>query len=170
MKFKSHYRLHQRAFSLIESIMSISVLAITCPFVFAVIAQAGKSGLSSEAETRCAWIVATCLEEIRASREGCPQYFTATEEGDAFPPPDDVWALAFTSDGKVAGKISKADFENGAKESAGKSILYYASLSANITPENFGELALMNVKISISYPASMPQKRRDHLDFHTLIP
>ncbi len=170
MKTAAPYRRFPRGASLVEAVIAVGVLAVAVPLVFGTLAEAGKNGTSAQAETRATWIVRACMREIEASRDGRPQYFTATTTGQAFPPEGDVWALAFASDGSTVGKVSKAQYDSGLKELDGRSVRFIAVLEAvsgNVTP---GTTPMLDARISIEYPASAPADRRDKLDFHTRIP
>jgi hypothetical protein len=155
---------------LIEAVIAVGVLAVVVPLVFGTLAEAGKSGLASEAETRSTWMIPACMEEIQASRDGRPQYFTATASGQAFPPAGDVWALAFSPEGKPVGRLSKALSNKGLKELDGKPVRYIALLSATTQAAASGTTPLMKTRISIEYPAAAPTAKRAKLDFHTCIP
>lgn len=158
-----------RGSSLIETVIAMGVLAIAIPLVFGAIAESGQSGMSAEAETRSSWIIPACLDEIQASRDGKPQYFTATTSGQAFPASGTVWALGFSSDGKPVGKIDKALYDKGAKEISGKPIRYIATLSA--TPQlPATSPPMMRVLITLEYPSTSPVAKRQKLDFYTRIP
>lgn len=171
MKISNLRKIEPRGSSLIETVIAMGVLAVAIPIVFAAVAESGKSGLSSEAETRSTWIVPLCMAEIRASREGRPQYFTATVAPQVFPPGGDVWALAFSGDGKPIGKLPKATYDKGSKELNGQAIRYIATMSST-TPTGTGTAVspLLKVKISVEYPAVLPVAKRQKLDFYTRIP
>ena len=159
----------QRGSSMIETIIAMGVLAVAIPLVFGALAESGKSGMSSEAETRSSWIIPTCLAEVQASREGKPQYFTPTTSGQKFPSSGDVWALGFTHEGKPIGKISKSIYDQGAKELQAKPMRYIATISSEeitATPAT----TMLRVKISLEYPSSAPVEKRQKLDFYTRIP
>jgi hypothetical protein len=160
----------KHASSLVEAVLAIGVLALVIPLVFATLAQAGRSGASAEADTRCSWIVPACMDEIRASRDGHPQFFSATTEGQALPLAGEVWVLAFSSEGRAIGKITKSQFEAGIKELDGSPVLYLGEMSAVKAPLKAGMTSMMNVRISIGYPAGIPSAKRRKLDFHTRIP
>lgn len=167
----------QRGASLIEAVLAIGVLAVAVPLVFAALAESGKSTMSSEAETRSSWIVPICLDEIRASRAGSPQFFTATTVNQAFPTSGDVWAIAFSAEGSALGKVTKADYDKGIKTLNGQSIRYIAALSAEATTPTPDEQSakpgaptMMRAKIALEYPAGAPVAKRQKMDFHTLIP
>lgn len=169
MKSNFHPHHFQSGYSLIEVIIAIGVLAVCIPLVFATLAQAGKTGMSSEAETRCSWIVPACMEEIRASRDGRPQYFAITSAGGGFPVGGDVWALAFGPDGRLIGKVPKILYEKGLKEIDGKPVLYLATLSAVKPRKESAQCRMLDVWISILYPAAVPEAKRQKLDFFTRI-
>ncbi len=155
----------QRGATLVEAVIAVGVLAVAVPLVFGAIAEAGKSGFSSAAETRSTWIVPACMEEIRASREGRPLFFNATTPGQPIPPAGEVWSLGFSADGKPVGRLPTAMHEQGAKELNGVPIRYIAVISAQPAAT-----ALLKTRISIEYPASVPEEKRSKLDFHTCIP
>lgn len=158
-----------RGSSLIEAVIAMGVLAIAIPLVFGAIAESGKSGMSSEAETRSIWIIPACMDEIHASRAGSPRFFTATTTGETFPAAGDVWALAFSAEGKAIGKIDKALYDKGAKEIDGLPIRFIASISSEALADT-ATPALLNVRISLEYPSGSPAAKRQKIDFHTLIP
>ena len=156
--------------TLVEAILAMGVLAVAVPLVFGAIAEAGKSGQSAKAETRAPWIVRACMEEIQASRDGCPQFFEVTKVGQPFPPNDEVWALAFSSDGKLVGKLPKSLYEQGSKEMDGKALRYIAVLSATPQAMNTSSNAMLISQVAIEYPAVAPARKRAKLEFHTCIP
>ncbi len=156
--------------TLIEAIIAVGVLAVAVPLVFGALAEAGKSGLASQAETRSTWMIPACMEEIQASRDGRPRYFSTTKTGQPFPPSGDIWALAFSADGKPVGKLSKSLYDKGAKELDGKAVRYIAVLSATTQPPVANTTPMLKSRVSIEYPAAGPAKKRAKLDFHTRIP
>lgn len=170
MKTRSCQTSRRRGASLIEAVIAIGVLAVAIPLVFGALAESGNSGLASQAETRSTWIIPACIDEIRASRDGRPRYFTATTTGQAFPPAGEVWALAFGSDGKPIGKLSKALYEKGVRELNGTNVRCIASMSALEVPANAGSAPMVQVGIFLEYPAASPLEKRRKIDFHTRIP
>ena len=160
----------RRGSTLIEAVLATVVLAVAIPLVCGVLAEAGKSGLASQADTRSTWIIPACIGEIRASRDGCPRYFTPTAVGQAFPPTGEVWALAFSPDGKPLGKISSALYTRGTREIDGITARYIASMSSSPAPAEMAGAPLLPVHISLEFPASVPADQRRKLAFHTLMP
>jgi hypothetical protein len=166
-----------RGSSLMETVIAMGVLAIAIPLVFGAIGEAGKSTIASEAETHSTWIVPACMDEIQASRDGKPEYFTATAVSETFPSAGDVWAIGFSAEGKPVGKVSKASYDQGTLEADGKPIRYIASLSAaepdagaGDAQTAAGETPVLRARIAIEFPATAPAAKRQKLDFYTRIP
>ncbi len=159
-----------RGSSLVETVIAMGVLAVAVPLVFASLAESGKSSMSAEAETRSAWIVPNCVAEILASREGRPQFFSATAANEIFPPMGDVWALGFSQDGKLVGKVSKAAYDKGAKDLDGKPIRYIASISSATAATVAGTAPMLRARIFLEYPSGIPLEKRQKLEFHSRIP
>ena len=153
--------------TLVESSIAMGLLALAVPLVFGSMAEAGKSGASAEAETRSAWIIPACLQEIENSRAGKPQFLTATETGQTFPPQNEIWALAFSNEGSIVDKITIAQYESGIKKIKGKSISHLAKINATKPDKNDGMLDLC---ITLEYPTTAPAGKRRTLDFHSRIP
>jgi type II secretory pathway pseudopilin PulG len=156
--------------SLIEAVIAIGVLAVAIPVVFGTLAEAGKNALAAQAETRSTWMIPTCMNEIRASRAGHPQYFTPTTPGQKFPPTGEIWALAFSPEGQPIGRLSQAFYDKGTKELNGKTVRYIAAFGSSMIPVNHGTTPMMRVDISLEFPAAAVAAKRRKLDFHTRIP
>lgn len=157
--------------TLVEAVISVGVLAVAVPLVLGAIAEAGKSGSSAQAETRSAWIVPACMEEIRAVRDGKPKYFTRVPVGQPFPPAGDVWALAFSPDGRPVGRLDRTQYERGTRELDGNPVRFIAVLGAAEKPQaRTVGTPMLHARIAIEYPSSAPANRRGTIDFHTRIP
>jgi Tfp pilus assembly protein PilV len=159
-----------RGVSLIEAVIAMGVLAVAIPVVFGALAKSGSSGLDSEAETRSTWIVPICVNEIAASRDAKPEFFTTTAVAQAFPPTGEVWALAFSREGKVIGKVSKSLYDAGLKQLGGQEVRYVATLSAVAPTVVTGAVPMLSAKISLEYPSAAPVAKRQKLDFYSRIP
>ncbi len=166
----TNFSIPSRGSSLIETVIAMGVLAVAIPLVFGALAESGKSTISSEAETRSTWIVPICMAEILASREGRPQFFSTTKAGEVFPPSSEVWAIAFTSEGRPVGKLSKEIYTKGSKELNGQPISYIATINANTTPTPTGAVPMLRAKITLEFPAAVPATRRQKIDFYSRIP
>lgn len=159
-----------RGSSLIETVIAMGVLAVAVPLVFGAIAESGNSNVNSEADTRSTWIIPVCMDEIQASRDGISKYFPATKTAEIFPTSGDIWALAFSPEGKLIGKIEKSKYDSGMKQIGGQAIRYIAILSATPSASTTTSTVMLGVKIRLEYPAVAPATKRKKIDFYTRIP
>ena len=155
--------------AMIEAVISIGVLAVAVPMVFAALAEGGKSAADARVDTRSTWIVPACMEEIRASRAGRPRFFTATTTGDPLPPAGEIWALAFAADGHPLGRLSQADYDDGATTLAGVPIRFIASIRSAAATPSPGGTPLQRVEITLEHPAAAPAAKRTKSAFHTFV-
>ena len=155
--------------SLLEGIIAVGVLAVAIPLVFGALTESGTSGEAAKAETRCAWMVPACIEEIQASRAGQSQYFPATAAGEAFPEAGALWALGFTTEGEAIGRLSSAEYQTGVTMQPQSQLpAYIATLSAEpIVPTE--SPPMLRCRIIIEFPAAAPAAKRQKLVFFTRI-
>lgn len=156
--------------SLVEAVISIGVLALVIPIVSGALAQAGKCMVVTRAESRSTWMIPACLDEIDASRAARSPYFPATAAGQTFPSAGDVWALAFSPEGKTIGKISRSLYDTGTRTLDGHPVRYLAAMTATMAPSCGAPTSMLQVRVSLEYPARLPAAHRQKLDFYTLIP
>jgi len=159
-----------RGATLIESVIAIGVLAVAVPLVFGAMAEGGKSAAAAQAETRSTWIIPACLEEIQASRDGKPRFFTTTSPGEIIPPAGDVWALGFSQDGKVIGRLSKSSYDAGTRTLDGKPVRFIASMVSTQAKVREGSTPMLDLHVTLEYPAAAKAAKRGKLDFLTRIP
>ena len=165
-----NFRYHRRGSSLVEAVIAVGVLAVAVPLVLGTLAEASKSSSLARAETRASWIVQHCVREIEASRQGRSQLFAASQYGDELPPAGETWALVFAADGKLLGKASSSQYQQGIKKIADQSASYLATIEAKKSSIGNSSPPMLDAQIRIEYPAAAKQARRSKLDFHTRIP
>ncbi|MGD7654609.1 MAG: hypothetical protein ACQCXQ_15430 [Verrucomicrobiales bacterium] len=157
--------------TLMEAVISIGVLAVALPLVYGAMGEAGRSGMNAEAETRSAWIVPVCFQEVKASREGRSAYFPETADGEEFPAAGGLWALAFTAEGKLAGKVTSAEYDAGVTTVDGEGVRYVVTMSAEEeASEDADDEPMLRLEFVMEYPAGVPAKKRRSLEFQTRIP
>jgi Tfp pilus assembly protein PilV len=159
-----------RGASLVEAIVAVGVMALAVPLVLATLVQSGETGLSSQAETRCSWIIPACMDELQATRDGNAQFLDPTQPGQAFPPSGDVWVLAFSNDGRTLGKISKAEYDKGIKTLTNQPVRYLATLKGTPATPKPGVTPMLRVAITLEFPAAAPAAKRQKIEFHTRMP
>jgi hypothetical protein len=170
MKPSSHSSHGRCGAALIEALIAIGVLALAIPPLFSALAEAGKCQLETQAESTSTWMVAACMNEIHASRDGCPQYFTPTTVGQTFPPDGGIWALAFSLDGQPIGVLSQRSYENGVRDLNGRRVRYVAFLDSSMVPTKAGLPAMVRIHISLEYPAILSATQRRKVNYYTHIP
>ncbi|MFT3989816.1 MAG: hypothetical protein QM680_00255 [Luteolibacter sp.] len=146
-------------FSLVEVALALGVLAMMVPVMMGAMARSLGGADRAAAESRSLWMVPACCREIDAVYDGVSEWFELpeSEEEATFPPIDDWKALAFSSEGKILGKIELADYERGSREIDGMRVAAIARIDR--FPSGEGDEASV-VKISIETPAAGPAEYR----------
>ncbi|MGB6221316.1 type IV pilus modification PilV family protein [Haloferula sp.] len=169
MKKRSSHRLHASGISLVETIVSMGVLAVVIPLVLAAILKAGVTGSSARAETRAPAIADFCMVELRAAREGTSEYFPKVEAGAAFGSSGSFMGLGFGRDGAVLGDVTRAQFDEGLAEIGNEQVYYVARISGNVDTTS-REVDLVTVTVDVEYPATKSSDKRSKASFHTKLP
>ncbi len=155
---------------MVEAVIAIGVLAVAIPSVFAAFGVSGKSGMGSQAETRGAWIIPACMEEIHASRQGRSRYFEATVAGQNFPSGSGVWALAFAGEGALLGRLNPSQYAGGLKEIDGRPVGYIVSMESGAADRDSGMFPLLELRLTLEHPAAASAAHRHKVHFHSRIP
>ncbi|MCF7733969.1 MAG: hypothetical protein K9N23_19940 [Akkermansiaceae bacterium] len=164
--------------SLIEVVIAMGVLAVAFPLVFAVFAKSSDSAASAKAETRCSWIIPACMHEIEAGRDGHSRVIAKREPEVPFSASGEVLALAFTGDGRLVDTLPAASYQTGAKSLAGETIRYLVAIRTELAEPEAGPQPpqppqpqpMLNLRLTLEYPAAIPAAKRRTLDFHSRIP
>ncbi len=156
----------KRGATLIEAVISLAALAIVVPLTFVALAASGKVAQSSDVETQSPWIVSFCADEITASRAARSSFFPATTPGEAFPKDGDVWALAFSPEGKAIARIGRQEYEQGISNISNQPARSIVALS---TRESSTASPVFQLKISLEYPAGFPRERRQKHIFYSQV-
>jgi Tfp pilus assembly protein PilV len=161
----------QRGTSLIEAVIAVGVLAVAVPLVFGTMVGTGETGMASQAETRCSWIVPVCMEELQLAMKDQSEMLDKLEPGVAFPSGNPL-ALGFTGEGKAVKRVSTGDYTKGVRMMNNEPIRYIASMSGEL-PQPTGNSDLqpnLKVKIVLEYPAAAPEAKRQKIEFYTTLP
>jgi type II secretory pathway pseudopilin PulG len=157
-------------FSLMEVVIAIGVLAVTLPLVFAVMVRSSQSTVAAQAETRCAWIIPACINEIMSAYDGKSSCLPTLTRNQQFPLDGDILALAFAGDGHLIGSVERESYTAGIKQLTGQPVRYIVSIHATHTQPQPATSPMLNLRLTLEYPSVAAQANRRKLDFHTRIP
>jgi hypothetical protein len=155
--------------SLVEAAVSMGVLAVAVPLVFGAIFEAGRSGGSAELDNRSASIIPACITAVERAREGMPGWFEASPPGTAFPADGEIWALGFSGDGSVLGRLTMEQYQHGVRSLEGEAVRYLATISAVPQAGEGAADSPLRLTIRIEHPAAAPTQRRERSHFHSSI-
>jgi type II secretory pathway pseudopilin PulG len=169
MKTSRGNTFRRSGFSLLETVIALGVLAVSVPLVFLALEEGSRSGMASATDSRGGRMVHVCLEEIRASREGRAHWFSNTSPGETIPPEGEVWALAFSNEGRAIGKITPEQWNTGVVRMDGQPVRYLTRITSQ--PHGSAGLPEMhNVRVTVEDPAGAPAGKRRKSGFHTFVP
>lgn len=171
MRTPTHVTSGKKGASLVEAIIAVGVLAVAVPLVFATMAESGESGLAAQAETRSSWMVPACVEELQLAMKGRSAYLPEMMPSTDFPSAGGLVALAFSTEGAIAGKVSQGAYGSGLRDIEGKPAKYIVSMTGALPERKSDDMPqCLEVVITIEYPAAAPAARREKLEFHTRLP
>lgn len=159
----------RRGVSLVETMVSIGVLAVVAPLAIAALLRGGEGGTAARAETRAPVIVEACLQEIQIARDGGSRNLPALSPGLAFGS-SEVLCLAFRRDGVLLGSVDGAGYDSGTLRVAEQDAAYLARLEGTLDTERPGFPPLLKVKITIEHPAVAGSTKRRRMEFLTKLP
>lgn len=159
----------RRGVSLVETMVSIGVLAVVAPLAIAALLRGGEGGTSARAETRAPVVVEACLTEIAAARDGRSQHLPALVPGQPFGT-GEVLCLAFRRDGVLLGPVAASTYESGILRVAEQDAAYLARLEGTLETERPGFPPLLGVRVTVEHPAVAPALKRKRMEFLTKLP
>ncbi|MFC7338500.1 hypothetical protein ACFQY0_14995 [Haloferula chungangensis] len=169
MKAARHRSGFASGISLVETIVSVGVLAVVIPLAMAAMLKASGTGASARAETRATAIADYCLLELRAARKGNSAYFSPVKAGESFGSAGKLMALGFGRDGAVLGVLTQAQYDQGLVKLDDDQVYYLAKLSGELDTTS-REVDLVTVAVAVEYPASKAASKRSQVIFHTKLP
>ena len=169
MKLARRHSFRLPGISLVETIVSVGVLAVVIPLALAAMLKASGIGASARADTRAPAIADFCMVELRAAREGNSNYFPKIDAGKDFGSGGSFLSLGFERDGSVIGEISQAQYSDGLSNLDDKKVHFIAKISGRLDTET-REVDLVTVEVEVEYPASRDEDKRSVTSFHTKLP
>ena len=104
--------------SLVETIVSVGVLAIVAPLALAAMMRAGGTGFAARAETRAPAMIEACLDEIGLARIAASGHLDPIAPGQPFGGGTPL-CLAFDRAGRLIGKVDGDAYDQGAPSVGG---------------------------------------------------
>jgi hypothetical protein len=169
MRIPSPRPAFRRGVSLVETMVSIGVLAVVAPLAIAALLRGGETGSAARAETRAPVIVESCLNEIKVARDSTSKHLPALTPGQAFGS-DEVICLAFRRDGVLLGAVSAASYEGGVLRVAEQDAAFLARLEGTLETGRPGFPPLLKVKVTVEHPAVAGSLKRRRKEFLTKLP
>lgn len=170
MKAPAHSRSTAHGSSLIDALLAMGMLAVALPLVSAVMARSAQSMATAQAESRCAWIIPSCVQEIEAAHQGKARFLPELTRDQPFPAPGATLALAFSADGRALGCVEPKAYLTGTHKLAKEAVRYIAAISCQPAAARPGTPSMRNLRLTLEYPAAAPAAKRKKLDFHTRLP
>lgn len=170
MTLTPHHGKRHPGASLIEVVIAIGVLAVAVPLAFATIAKSSQNSANARAETRCAWIIPACLDEIDAATLGKSTLLPPRTPGQAYPASGNPIVLAFTEDGRPVATLDPTSYRRGIASINNQPARYLVTLSATRYPNQPTTDTMLNLHLVVEYPATAPSHKRSKIDFHSRIP
>ncbi len=158
-----------RGVSLVETMVSIGVLAVVAPLALAALLKSGEGGASARAETRATAIVESCLSEIKTSRDGTSKHLPGLKPGIAFGTTE-VLCLAYRADGTLLGRVEAGKYEAGSGKVGDQDAVFLARVQGELDDTRTGFPAMLTVKVTVEHPAAAPSEKRRKMDFFTKLP
>jgi len=111
------------------------------------------------------------MEELQLAMKGRSAYLPEMVPSKDFPNAGGLVAMAFSSEGAVAGKVEQGSYDSGLREVGGNPARYIVSMTGELPAKrNDDSPQCLAVVITIEYPAAAPAARRQKLEFHTRLP
>jgi len=151
--------------TLVETLVSIGVLAVAAPLSIAALVRGGETAATARIESRAPALIERCLAEIDAAREARSGLLPPRLPGQPFGL-DEPLCLAFRRDGSLLGRVEPADDESGVPGDA-RFLVRLQGKPADTRP---GFPALLRIELQLEHPAAAPRDRRRASHFHTLLP
>ena len=155
--------------SLIEAVVSIGVLAVIAPIAMAAMLKAGEGGNSARAETRAPAIVEACLAELKTARDGNSDHLPALTPGEPFGS-GQMLCLAFRRDGTLIGAVDPGGYGAGTDRIGDEDVSFLARLQGELDTSRDGFPEMLQITVSVEYPAVARDAKRRRLEFLTKLP
>ena len=157
-----------RGFTLMESVISVGLLALVIPLVVALVAASGTASRSATDDTKAAFMARSVMEEIVAAREGGGDLIEEELEWPEFPGPGGRYVITADDEGNLLSLLEAGAYETGVDE---RGVAYLISVRGEqqdfpVHPEL---QSLSKVEIMVEFPAIAPRDNRRSRTFIQLL-
>lgn len=153
--------------TLVETTLSLGVLAVITPLLFAAMTRAGSTGSTSRTDSRSAGIIEACLEEIRLAQRGASGHLDPIPSEGALRT-DPPICLSFDRTGRILGTVGEEARRQGAPPRESSVPAYFATIRGD--KADSPHPSMTQVSITIEHPAVLPDRKRTKIRFYTQIP
>lgn len=152
--------------TLMETVIAISIIAVTVPLIFAALGASSQSRRYSGDETRAAWIAEQISDDVARAWRGEGMYLEGTLAYPDFGQGGDAVVLGFDEEGVFSRTLAAGAWESGVQ--GGNEVYLVKVVGQGYAPPDLPGETLSKVSVEVSAPAVAPLSERKNLGFHTL--
>lgn len=135
-------------FAMLEVVMAAAIAGLMLPLAMVVVADAGRECSRNRMEGVSLWVVPVCVQEFDEAEE--------------------VSVCAVAADGRVMGRVTEAEYQDGLDQIDGMAVRYLCrvSVAESTIPKERG---LKRVMVSFESPAKAMATMRRRLEYQSLL-
>lgn len=149
----------RRGFTLMETVVSVGVIAVMVPIVMAFTVAGGESSRTAANETRSSLLARTVAHEIRLARDGAGQVLDGPLTWPDFPGGGERLVLSADRDGRLLQQLAAETYAQGLRD---REVDFLVSVRGEARPVDgvTGDAVLSQVEISVEFPPAAAAENR----------